>query len=155
MNGMRPYTCNESVFSLPLCSSDERSTSLYISTASTKSSAGGKGNGHHYWHSICPSHMELMRCAIQTSPEHSATFYISSYRDNKTSRYKKCWETQSWDHCFCSVWTDSHGKIRAEGAQVQGVLYLWWCRFQPSHWERTPIVCELLHTPLDISSAGT
>lgn len=36
---MRLRTCNESVFSLPLCSSDERSTSLYISTASTNSSA--------------------------------------------------------------------------------------------------------------------
>lgn len=44
MNGVRPYTCNESVFSLSLCSSDERSTSLYSSAASTNSSVTGKGN---------------------------------------------------------------------------------------------------------------
>lgn len=33
--------------------------------------------------------------------------------------------------------------------------YLWWCGFLPDRWERTPAVCELLHTPHDTSSEGT
>lgn len=61
-------TCNESVFSLPLCSSDERSTSLYISTASPNSSAHGKDpRRRRHEHSIPPSHSVTMRRGVQTT----------------------------------------------------------------------------------------
>lgn len=132
MNGMRVYTCNESVFSLPLCSSDERSTSLYISTASTNSSAGGTGKSGYWWHSICPSHVELMRRAIQSTPVQHTPHYI--YRDQQNiSVQKVLGETKmrSW-LVFC--WTDSHGKLGAEGAQVQKwgfILLMMWIPARP------------------------
>lgn len=156
---MRPHTCNESVFNLSLCSSDERSTSLYISVASTNSSEDGKGNGHHQWHSTCPSHVELMRRAIQTTPVHKATLYISPHWDSLQQKHlgRKSVGRHKDEIMACVLfelipmgnWEQREHKYRS------GVLYLWWCEFQPGHWAHTPIVCELLHTPLDISSAGT
>ena len=148
MSRMRPHTCNESVFSRPLCSSDERSTSLYISVASTNSSEGGEGNGR-----------QLMRRSIQTSSVHPATLYILSLWDflqQNISVQKVLGDIQMmivscvlFELIPMGNWERSGHKHRS------GVLYLWWCECRPGHWAHTPIVCELLHTPLDISSAGT
>lgn len=123
---MIPHTCNESVFSRPLCSSDERRTSLYISAASTNSPAGDKRIS-------CPAWL-VMRW---------------NCRNNLTYQYKK---QQRWDHASCFGLNFFPWET---GAKRAGVLYLWWCEFQPSRWVRTPAVCELLRTPLDISSART
>lgn len=88
-------TWRESVFSLSLCSSDERSTSLYISVASTNSA----------------------------------------------------------DKEHIDIFTKHPHELLKQ--QVKNWQNLWWCGFLPDRWERTPAVCELLHTPHDTSSAGT
>jgi len=143
-----PCTCNESVFSLSLCSSDERSTSLYISTASTNSSAGGKGQSN----SLCASHVGLTRWAVWITK----VWRQRMRRLTETSTKQKVLADK--DEIMACVlfelipmgnWRQRDHKHR------KGVLYFWWCGFQPGHWVRTPIVCELLRTPLDISSAGT
>lgn len=82
------------------------------------------------------SHMGLMRHAAQTNPSTlSHILYIMPETCcNKTSQYKKCWGTQRWDHGLCFVWTDSHGKVGTEGAQVQKwvfILLMMWIPARP------------------------
>lgn len=77
-----------------------------------------------------------MRRATQTHPSTlSHILYIMPETHcNKTPRYETCWETQRWDHGLCFVWTDSHGKVGAEGAQVQKwgfILLMMWIPARP------------------------
>lgn len=82
-----PGTCNESVFSLSLCSSDERKTSLYISAASTKSPTGDKRRS-------CPLLQQL---------NETIRHYVTEGNFNRTYQDKKHEETKMRLHlglCF-------------------------------------------------------
>lgn len=102
--------------------------------------------------------MELMRRAIQTDPSTLKThIHIYLLYWNKTSRYKKSVGGHKDEIRACVLFEPipMGNWAQMKHGDRSGDLYLWWCGFQPGHWVRTPIVCELLHTPLDISSAGT
>lgn len=59
--------------------------------------------------------------------------------------------TWQWKHSYV-LYEHPHELVKQQAYISQ---YLWWCGFLPDHWEHTPAVCELLHTPHDISSART
>lgn len=147
MTWIRSHTCNESVFSWPLCSSEERSTSLYNSAASRNSSARCKGKANAQCQWICPSHVEL-----RGSKQHCV---FNAWNQQSTSVQKRVRRHKDKIMSCDFFKLIPMGKCELERKCRSGDLYFWWCGFQPGRWVRTLIVCELLHTPLDISSAGT